>query len=188
MNKVRSYDLETGKRRLGSAGHDDERRFRRRSSATGMVFLMSGFRGNNLKAIRLADAKGDITRHRRHRVEARSRHAVRAVAAALRRHPLLPEDEQRPAVGVRRRSGQAALPGAAARQGAERVRVAGRRRRPRLHRRAATARRSCSSTGRPSRCSPRTRSTTGSMRRRRWSTASSSCAATRFLYCIAAAN
>ena len=26
----------------------------------GMVFIMSGFRGNNLKAIKLADAKGDI--------------------------------------------------------------------------------------------------------------------------------
>ena len=27
----------------------------------GMVFLMSGFRGNSLKAIKLAEAKGDIT-------------------------------------------------------------------------------------------------------------------------------
>ena len=27
----------------------------------GMVFIMSGFRGNNLKAIKLADAKGDIS-------------------------------------------------------------------------------------------------------------------------------
>jgi len=30
-------------------------------SGNGMVFLMSGFRGNNLKAIRLAGAKGDLT-------------------------------------------------------------------------------------------------------------------------------
>jgi outer membrane protein assembly factor BamB len=30
-------------------------------TAEGMVFATSGFRGNNLKAIRLADAKGDIT-------------------------------------------------------------------------------------------------------------------------------
>jgi outer membrane protein assembly factor BamB len=30
-------------------------------SADGMVYLMSGFRGNSLKAIRLANAKGDIT-------------------------------------------------------------------------------------------------------------------------------
>ena len=30
-------------------------------AADGMVFVTSGFRGNNLKAIRLADARGDIT-------------------------------------------------------------------------------------------------------------------------------
>jgi outer membrane protein assembly factor BamB len=30
-------------------------------AAEGMAFLMSGYRGNNLKAVRLADAKGDIT-------------------------------------------------------------------------------------------------------------------------------
>jgi outer membrane protein assembly factor BamB len=30
-------------------------------AADGMVYLMSGYRGNSLKAIRLADAKGDIT-------------------------------------------------------------------------------------------------------------------------------
>jgi outer membrane protein assembly factor BamB len=29
--------------------------------ADGMIYAMSGFRGNNLKAIRLADAKGDIS-------------------------------------------------------------------------------------------------------------------------------
>jgi outer membrane protein assembly factor BamB len=29
--------------------------------ADGMVFVTSGFRGNNLKAIRLADARGDLT-------------------------------------------------------------------------------------------------------------------------------
>ena len=30
-------------------------------AADGMVFVTSGFRGNNLKAVRLADARGDIT-------------------------------------------------------------------------------------------------------------------------------
>ena len=30
-------------------------------TADGMVFLMSGFRGNSLKAVKLAEAKGDIT-------------------------------------------------------------------------------------------------------------------------------
>ena len=46
--------------------------------------------------------------------------------------------QQRAPVGVRRQDRQAALSGAAAGRAAERLRVAGRRRRPRLHRRAAT--------------------------------------------------
>ena len=29
-------------------------------AGNGMVFATSGFRGNNLKAVRLADARGDI--------------------------------------------------------------------------------------------------------------------------------
>ena len=74
-----------------------------------MALLMSGFRGNSLKAIRLSDAKGDITGHARGRVDARPRHAIRPVAAPLRQHPVLPEDEQRPAVGVRRQDRDTAL-------------------------------------------------------------------------------
>jgi outer membrane protein assembly factor BamB len=60
MRRIRSYDLETGSvvwegdgltmNAIPSPVFDD-----------GMVFLMSGFQGNDLKAIRLADAKGDIT-------------------------------------------------------------------------------------------------------------------------------
>jgi outer membrane protein assembly factor BamB len=60
MKRVRSYDLETGKVVWESAGltmnpipspvHGD-----------GLVILTSGFRGNQLRAIRLAGAKGDIT-------------------------------------------------------------------------------------------------------------------------------
>ena len=59
MNKLRSYDLETGRLVWITAGvtmnpipspvADD-----------GMVFVTSGFRGNSLKAIRLVDAKGDL--------------------------------------------------------------------------------------------------------------------------------
>ena len=59
MERVRSYDLETGAVVWESDGltmnaipsplyHD------------GLVFLMSGFRGNDLKAVRVADARGDI--------------------------------------------------------------------------------------------------------------------------------
>jgi outer membrane protein assembly factor BamB len=60
MNKVRSYDLETGKpvwdapgltmNPIPSAVYED-----------GLVIATSGFRGNALRAIRLADAKGDVT-------------------------------------------------------------------------------------------------------------------------------
>jgi len=59
-NRLRSYDLEDGSIVWESAGltmnpipspvfHE------------GMVFATSGFQGNNLKAVRIADAKGDIT-------------------------------------------------------------------------------------------------------------------------------
>jgi outer membrane protein assembly factor BamB len=60
MNRVHSYDLETGEIVWHTAGltmnpipspvADDA-----------FVYLMSGFRGNSLKAIRVAGAKGDIT-------------------------------------------------------------------------------------------------------------------------------
>jgi outer membrane protein assembly factor BamB len=60
MNKVISYDLETGKvvwegpgltmNPIPSSVYED-----------GMVFAVSGFRGNKLHAIALAEAKGDIT-------------------------------------------------------------------------------------------------------------------------------
>jgi outer membrane protein assembly factor BamB len=60
MNRVRSYDLETGDVVWHTAGltmnpipspvADDS-----------FVYLMSGFRGNSLKAIRFAGARGDIT-------------------------------------------------------------------------------------------------------------------------------
>jgi outer membrane protein assembly factor BamB len=60
MNKVRSYDLDTGKivwegpgltmNPIPSPVYED-----------GLVFATSGFRGNRLEAIRLADAKGDIS-------------------------------------------------------------------------------------------------------------------------------
>lgn len=59
MNRIRSYDLETGAlvwqgpgltmNPIPSAVYDD-----------GIAILMSGFRGNQLRAVRVADAKGDI--------------------------------------------------------------------------------------------------------------------------------
>jgi outer membrane protein assembly factor BamB len=60
MSKVRSYDVESGKVVWETAGLTMNP-IPSPVSADGLVFLMSGFRGNSLKAIRYADAKGDIT-------------------------------------------------------------------------------------------------------------------------------
>jgi len=60
MNRVRSYDFETGSMVWESAG-TTMNPIPSPVAADGMVFVTSGFRGNNLKAIRLAEARGDIT-------------------------------------------------------------------------------------------------------------------------------
>ena len=59
MTRVRSYDLETGKIVWEGPG-TTMNVIPSPVYGNGMVFIMSGFRGNNLKAIKLADAKGDI--------------------------------------------------------------------------------------------------------------------------------
>lgn len=58
--RVRSYDLETGKLVWESAGLTMNP-IPSPVAEDGMVFATAGFRGSDLKAIRLADAKGDIT-------------------------------------------------------------------------------------------------------------------------------
>jgi outer membrane protein assembly factor BamB len=60
MNKVRGYDLETGKIVWEGPG-TTMNPIPSPVYGNGLVFVMSGFRGNNLKAIRLADAVGDIS-------------------------------------------------------------------------------------------------------------------------------
>jgi outer membrane protein assembly factor BamB len=60
QNRVRSYDTQTGEMVWEAAGLTANP-IPSPVAADGMVFLMSGYRGNNLKAVRLADAKGDIT-------------------------------------------------------------------------------------------------------------------------------
>jgi outer membrane protein assembly factor BamB len=60
MNRVRSYDLESG-RLVWHTGGLTMNVIPSPVAADGMVFVTSGFRGNSLKAIRLADAKDDIT-------------------------------------------------------------------------------------------------------------------------------
>jgi outer membrane protein assembly factor BamB len=59
MNRLRSYDLETGKIVWESPG-TTMNAIPSPVAADGLVIVASGFRGNNLKAIRLADASGDL--------------------------------------------------------------------------------------------------------------------------------
>jgi outer membrane protein assembly factor BamB len=60
MERLRSYDLETGKVVWESAGLTMNP-IPSPVYSDGMMIATSGFRGNNLKAVRIADAKGDIT-------------------------------------------------------------------------------------------------------------------------------
>jgi outer membrane protein assembly factor BamB len=59
MERVRSYDLQTGAIVWESDGLTMNA-IPSPVHADGLVFLMSGFRGNDLKAIRVAEAKGNI--------------------------------------------------------------------------------------------------------------------------------
>ena len=59
MNQVYSYDLETGETVWRSRG-TTMNAIPSPVHADGMVYVTSGYRGNNLQAIRLADARGDI--------------------------------------------------------------------------------------------------------------------------------
>ena len=60
MRRVRAYDAATGAV-VWDADGLTMNPIPSPVAGDGMVFLMSGFRGNDLKAVRLADAKGDIT-------------------------------------------------------------------------------------------------------------------------------
>ncbi len=60
MRRVRSYDAQTGELVWDMAGLTMNP-IPSPVSRDGIAYLMSGFRGNSLKAVRLADAKGDIT-------------------------------------------------------------------------------------------------------------------------------
>jgi len=60
MRRVRSYDAQTGELVWDMAGLTMNP-IPSPVSADGIVYLMSGFRGNSLKAVRLSGAKGDIT-------------------------------------------------------------------------------------------------------------------------------
>ena len=59
-NRIRSYDLETGKLLWNGDGLTANS-IPSPVAADGFVYLMSGFRGSELRAVHLADATGDIT-------------------------------------------------------------------------------------------------------------------------------
>ena len=59
-HRTRSYDLATGEM-LWECGGMTANTIPSPVTANGIVYITSGFRGNALQAIRLADAKGDIT-------------------------------------------------------------------------------------------------------------------------------
>jgi outer membrane protein assembly factor BamB len=59
-NRLISYDLKTGETVWQTAG-TTLNVIPSPVSANGIVYAMAGFRGNSLKAIKLADAKGDVT-------------------------------------------------------------------------------------------------------------------------------
>lgn len=61
MRQVRSYDLETGKLLWHGDGLTMNPIPSPVATGDGLVILTSGFRGSDLQAIRLADAKGEIT-------------------------------------------------------------------------------------------------------------------------------
>ena len=60
MRGVRAYDTETGEVVWQTSGLTMNP-IPSPVAADGLVILMSGFRGNSLKAIRFGEAKGDIT-------------------------------------------------------------------------------------------------------------------------------
>jgi outer membrane protein assembly factor BamB len=60
MNQIQAYDLETGTPVWNTAGLTMNP-IPSPVAEDGLAILMSGFRGNSLKAIKLADANGDIT-------------------------------------------------------------------------------------------------------------------------------
>jgi outer membrane protein assembly factor BamB len=60
MNRIRSYDLETG-RVVWETGGTTMNAIPSPVHWNGLVFVTSGFRGNNLKAIAVEGARGDIT-------------------------------------------------------------------------------------------------------------------------------
>ena len=118
MRGVRAYDAETGKV-IWETGGLTMNPIPSPVAADGFVYLMSGFRGNALKADRARRGEGGHHRNAGHCLDAGSRYALCAIAAALRRDSLFPEKQQRAHQRIRGQDRQAALPGATYRRTTE---------------------------------------------------------------------
>ena len=171
---VRGYDLETG----ADLWHGPGLTFNSIPSpaaANGVAYLTSGFEGSVLLAVDLAQGARRHRRPRRAAVAPRSRHAVRRVAAGLRRRDLRVQVAAGDPDVARRAHRRGALRPGAHRRAPGPLRVAGRRRRPHLRRRPRRQDRRLPARHPRSRRSPSTSSTTGSTRRRRSSAMSCTC-------------
>ena len=123
QKRIRSYDLDTGRivweadgltmNPIPSPVHEN-----------GLVILMSGFQGNDLRAVRVAEAKGNIDGTECGGLVFRPRHAIRAIAHPGRRCAVFPQDQLGHSVGVRRQDRKAVFSEPATRQSAQRLLVA----------------------------------------------------------------
>ena len=98
MERVRSYDLTTGDLVWESDGLTMNA-IPSPVYGDGLLFLMSGFRGNDLKAIRVADAKGNIDGTSAIAWTLDRDTPYVPVTRARGRHPLLPQEQLRDSDG-----------------------------------------------------------------------------------------
>ena len=176
MKRLRSYDLATGAVIWETDGLTMNP-IPSPVAGDGMVFATSGFRGNSLKAIRLAGAKGDITG------------TANVVWTLDRDTPYVPSPLLYDGVLYILKTNNGLLSAFDAKTGKphyqlQRLEKAPTCSHPRWVRQAGstsrdgTARRWCCAMGRRSRSWPKTRSTTASTPRQRSSTVNFICAAT----------
>ena len=108
QNRIRSYDLETGKVVWESEGLTMNP-IPSPVAWDGMVFAMSGFQGSRLRGNPPGGCQGRHHWRQRHRVDPGSRHSVRAFASIVRGPTVHPQEQLGNPVGLRREDRQAAL-------------------------------------------------------------------------------
>ncbi len=132
-NRLVSYDLATGTP-VWQTGGTTLNVIPSPVSGNGMVYAMAGFRGNSLKAIKLAEARGELTGTPAVAFTYDRDTPYVPITAALQRRAVLSEVQLGHPDTARRWERRRALHGTPG-GGAKRLRVAGRCRRPDLHRR-----------------------------------------------------